>query len=318
MPQPVFLTRRLPQTIIERLQSSVDLSINPHDRPLTRAELIEGVRGKEGLLCLLTDQIDAEVMDAAPDLKVIANYAVGYNNIDLQAARDRNIWVTNTPGVLTEATAELAMSLLLAAARRIGEGDQLVRSGQWTGWGPLQLLGKELHGSTLGVIGMGRIGQALAHRAAAFGMNIQYWNRTRLLVSKEEEKAWTYRSLPMLLASSDFISLHLSYTPETHHLIDAAALASMPQGSILVNTARGAVVDEAALVTALQEGHLGAAGLDVYEAEPQVHPGLMHLPNVVLLPHLGSATQKTREAMGHLAVENLLAGLNGVAPTHVV
>ncbi len=318
MPQPVFLTRRLPQTIIERLQSSVDLSMNPHDRPLTREELIEGVRGKKGLLCLLTDQIDAEVMDAAPDLKIIANYAVGYNNIDLQAARDRNIWVTNTPGVLTEATAELAMSLLLAAARRIGEGDQLVRSGQWTGWGPLQLLGKELHGSTLGIIGMGRIGQALAHRAAAFGMKIQYWNRTRLSVSNEEEKAWTYRSLQMLLASSDFISLHLSYTPETHHLIDAAALASMPQGSILVNTARGAVVDEAALVTALQEGHLGAAGLDVYEEEPQLHPGLMHLPNVVLLPHLGSATQKTREAMGHLAVENLLAGLNGVAPTHAV
>ncbi|MEO0779633.1 MAG: D-glycerate dehydrogenase [Bacteroidota bacterium] len=318
MSHPVLLTRRLPAPVLQRLRDSVDLELNPHDRPLHREELLAGIRGKKGLLCLLTDRIDAEVMDAAPELKVISNYAVGYNNIDLRAARERQIWVTNTPGVLTEATAELAMGLLLAVARRLGEGDQLVRSGQWRGWEPLQLLGKEIHGSTLGIVGMGRIGKALARRAAAFGMNIQYWNRTRLPGDIEVEKTWRYRSLPMLLASSDVLSLHLAYSAETHHLINAEALRIMPAGSILINTARGALIDEAALVEALQRGHLGGAGLDVYEDEPRVHPGLRDFPNVLLLPHLGSATQQTREAMGHLAVENLLAGINGVEPTHIV
>ena len=318
MSHPVLLTRRLPAPVLQRLRDSVDLELNPHDRPLHREELLAGIRGKKGLLCLLTDRIDAEVMDAAPELKVISNYAVGYNNIDLRAARERQIWVTNTPGVLTEATAELAMGLLLAVARRLGEGDQLVRSGQWRGWEPLQLLGKEIHGSTLGIVGMGRIGKALARRAAAFGMNIQYWNRTRLPGDIEVEKTWRYRSLPMLLASSDVLSLHLAYSAETHHLINAEALSNMLPGSILINTARGPLVDEAALVEALRRGHLGGAGLDVYEDEPRVHPGLRDFPNVLLLPHLGSATQQTREAMGHLAVENLLAGINGVEPTHIV
>ncbi len=314
----VFLTRQLPSQVMELLKPQVDLSYNTEDRVLSKTEIIEGLRGKKGLLCLLTDTIDAEVMDAAPDLKIIANYAVGFNNIDLAAAKARGIWVSNTPGVLTEATAELTMSLLLTTARRIVEADQFTRSGLWGGWGPLQYLGKEVHGSTLGIIGLGRIGKAVVKRARAFGMAIIYWNRTRLEIAEEKELGIRYFSKEEVLRQSDFVSLHLAYTAETHHLIDSAALAMMPTGSFLINTARGKIVDEKALVKALQSGHLGGAGLDVYEEEPRIHPALFQFPNVVLLPHLGSATLKTRTAMGLLAVENLLAGLQGNVPPNAV
>lgn len=314
----VFLTRQLPAAAMQALQTQVNLSYNPNDRVLRKEEIIDGIAGKEGLLSLLTDQIDADIMDAAPHLKIIANYAVGYNNIDLAAAQARNILVTNTPDVLTESTAELAISLLLATARRIPEADRFTRKGQWKGWGPQLFLGKEVHGSTLGIIGMGRIGKAVARRASALGMSLCYWNRTRLQEAEEQRLALRYVSQAELLRQSDFVSLHLAYTPETHHLINAEALAQMPKGSFLINTARGAIVDEQALVEALQAGHLGGAGLDVFEEEPTIHPRLFSFPNVVLLPHIGSATVKTRTAMGMLAVDNLLAGLRGEQPGNLV
>lgn len=314
----VFLTRPLPSAAMQALQSQVDLEYNTADRVLRKEEIIAGIAGKEGLLCLLTDPIDAEIMDAAPDLKIIANYAVGYNNIDLAAAQARNILVSNTPGVLTESTAELTISLLLATARRLPEADRFTRKGQWKGWGPQLFLGKEVHGSTLGIIGMGRIGKAVARRASALGLSICYWNRTRLTEAEEQRLALRYVSQTELLRQSDFVTLHLAYTPETHHLIDATALATMRQGSFLINTARGSIVDEAALVEALQTGHLGGAGLDVFEEEPTIHPRLFSLPKVVLLPHIGSATVKTRTAMGLLAVDNLLAGLRGEKPPNLV
>jgi len=318
MSAKVFLTRQLPPQAMQLLKAQVELSYNREDRVLSKKEIIKGLRGKEGLLCLLTDTIDGEVMDAAPDLKIIANYAVGFNNIDLQAAKERGIWVSNTPGVLTEATAELTMSLLLATARRIVEADQFTRGGHWAGWAPLQYLGREVYGSTLGIIGLGRIGKAVVKRARAFGMKVIYWNRTRLEESEEAQLGLRYCSKEDVLRQSNFVSLHLAYTPETHHLIDSAALAMMPRGSFLINTARGKIVEESALVEALESKHLGGAGLDVYEEEPRIHSKLFQFSNVVLLPHLGSATVKTRTAMGLMAIENLMAGLQDKAPPNAV
>jgi glyoxylate reductase len=275
------------------------------------------LQGKQALLCLLTERVDAELLDAAPDLRVVANLAVGYDNIDVAAANERGVVVTNTPDVLTDATAELAWALILSAARRVVEGDTLVRTGQWKGWSPTQLLGASLTGKTLGIFGMGKIGAAVARRARGFAMSVIYTNRSRNEAVEAEIGA---RPVPFaeLLEQSDVLSIHAPSTPETRHAIDAAALARMRPGAILVNTARGPIVDEAALVRALQSRHLGAAGLDVFEREPALEPGLTELENVVLLPHLGSATAETRAAMVELCCRNVIAVLAGKPPITAV
>src|SRR5690554_4198185 len=257
-------------------------------------------------------------MASAPRLKVIANYAVGFDNIDVAAATRRGIAVTNTPDVLTAATADMAFALLLAVSRRVVEGHALVRAGEWRGWGPLQLLGGEVTGATLGLIGLGRIGRAVAKRARAFDMTVKYWNRTRLSPEEEAQLGVEYASVDEVLEQSRFVSLHVAATSETRHLIDARALRLLGPNGYLINTARGTVVDEQALVTALREDVIAGAGLDVYEREPQLAPGLTECPNVVLAPHLGSATLETRTAMGNLAVDNVLAALAGEVPKNVL
>src|SRR5690554_1330795 len=314
----VFLTRPLPDGPVSRLRERTALSMNEEDRPLTRHELLEGVREAEGLLCLLTDRIDEELMASAPELRVIANYAVGYENIDVEAATRRGIAVTNTPDVLTDATADMAFALLLAVGRRVVEGDTLVRTGRWQGWGPMQLLGTEISGAALGLIGLGRIGRAVARRARAFDMKVRYWNRTRLSPEEEAQLGIEYDSLDGVLRSSTFVSLHVAATPETRHLIDASALELLGPDGYLINTARGSVVDEQALVAALRAGTIAGAALDVFENEPALTPGLTECHNVVLAPHLGSATLETRSAMGHLAVDNVLAALAGDVPKNIL
>ena len=269
---------------------------------------------KEGLLCTITDRIDAEVLDHAPALRVIANFGVGFEHIDLAAATQRGLPVTNTPGVLTEATADLAFALILATARRLVEGDKRVREGKFTYWAPLLFLGREVSGQTLGLIGAGRIGQAVAKRARGFGMRVLYYNRTPLSPAAEQELHVSLAPLEDLLREADFVTLHVPLTPQTRHLIGRRELELMKPTAHLINTARGPVVDEAALVEALRRGEIGGAGLDVYEREPQLSPGLTELDNVVLLPHVGSATIETRTRMGLMAAANLLAGLRGERP----
>ncbi len=319
MKPKVFLTRRLPPAVMSRLAETTDLSAHLADRPATAAELAAGVAGCDALLCNITDRIDAAVLEAgASTLRVVANFGVGFNNIDVAAATARKIPVTNTPGVLTDATADLAFALLLATARRLGEGERLVRARQWTGWEPMQMLGADVSGATLGLVGFGRIGRAMAKRARAFDVKLIYWNRTRLSPAEEAETGAVYRPKEDVLAEADFVSLHVAYTPDTHHLIDAAALARMKPTAILINTARGPVVDEAALAAALKNGTIGGAGLDVFEREPQLDPGLFGLENAVLVPHLGSATIGTRTKMGQIAVDNLLAVCGGRRPPNCV
>jgi len=313
-----LLTRRLVEEPMARLRAQTDAAINLADRAMTRAELLAAVADAEGLLSMVTDRVDAELMDAAPRLKVVANHAVGYDNIDVAAATERGIWVANTPGVLTDATADLAFALLLAVSRRVVEGDAFVRSGTWGGWEPLQMLGASVSGATLGLVGLGRIGRAVARRAQAFDMRVLYWNRTRLEPDDEAALGVTYAPFEELLARARFVSLHVASNPETRHLINAAALELIGPGGYLINTARGNIVDEAALVTALQEGRIAGAGLDVFEEEPALAPGLAECANAVLTPHLGSSTVETRTAMGNLAVDNLLAVLEGKPPLHAV
>jgi glyoxylate reductase len=314
----VFLTRELPPEPMRVLRQETDLSVNPEDRVLTRAELIDGLRGQDGLLCLLTDTIDRDVLDAAPGLRIVANYAVGINNVDVDAATERGIPVTNTPDVLTDTTADMAFTLLLAAARRLVEGHDLVRSRTWRGWGPLQLLGSEVSGATLGLIGIGRIARAMIPRAHGFGMEVLYWNRRRLEGAEEERLGVRYAAFEDLLERSRFVSIHVAYTPDTHHLIDASALERLGEDGYLINTARGPVVDERALVGALERRAIAGAGLDVFEREPLLEDALYDLPNATLAPHLGSATLETRTAMGMKAVRNLLAGLGGQRPPDLV
>ncbi|HEX8361880.1 MAG TPA: D-glycerate dehydrogenase [Longimicrobium sp.] len=278
----------------------------------------EGWRGALGeavaLLCLLTDPVDAALLEAAPRLKIVANAVVGYNHVDVDACRACGIVVTNTPDVLTAATAELTWALLLAAVRRLPQAERSLRAGEFHGWGFWDYLGDGLEGRTLGIYGMGRIGRAVAHRARAFGMRVVYHSRTPLAPDDERALDAEHVSFDDLLARSDVISLHAPLTPETRHAFGRDALARMRPGSVLVNTARGPLVDEAALVEALRDGPLAAAGLDVYEHEPAVHPGLLELPNVVLLPHIGSATRGTRTAMAMLAARNAHAVLSGHPP----
>lgn len=315
----IFVTRRLPGTALDALKADYVLAVNEEDRVLTRGELLDGVRGADGLLCLLTDTIDAAVMEAAgPELKVISNYAVGFNNIDVAEATRRRIMVTNTPGVLTEATADMAWTLLFAAARRVVEGDRLTRSGGFTGWSPTMLLGMDIRRKTLGLVGLGRIGEAMVKPARGFEMNVVYFDITRRSPAAEAELGVTYLPLPELLAKSDFVSIHVPLLPETRHLIDEAALRAMKNTAVLINTSRGPVVDERALVKALQEGWIAGAGLDVYEDEPALAPGLAACERAVLAPHIASATLETRSKMAVMAVDNLLAGLEGRRPANLV
>lgn len=307
----VFLTRKLPSEVMERLKQETELDANPDDRVLSKEEIIEGVKGKDALLCLLTDPIDKEVLLANPDLKIVANYAVGYNNIDVQTATRMGIPVSNTPGVLTETSADLAFALMMAVSRRVVEADAYLRTGKWDGWGPLQFLGPDVHGAVLGIVGLGRIGKAVAKRAKAFGMHIKYWNRTRLAEEEEQQEGMEYLTMDELLKVSDFVSLHVAFTPDTEHLISTRAFELMKPEAVLINTSRGAVVDEKALVTALKEGQIWGAGLDVYENEPSVEEELLTMKNVVLLPHLGSASVATRTKMGMIAIDNILAAWRG-------
>lgn len=307
----VFLTRKLPPSVMARLDEEVELTVSPDDRVLSKEEIIEGVKGKDALLCLLTDPIDREVFSANPKLKIVANYAVGYNNIDVEAAAEMGIPVSNTPGVLTETSADLAFALIMAVSRRVVEADAYLRTGKWGGWGPLQFLGPDVYGATLGIVGLGRIGKAVARRAKGFDMNVKYWNRTRLSEEEEQRQNWEYMPLEELLQTADFVSLHVAYTPETHYMISQRELELMKPGAVLINTSRGAVVDEKALVGALKEGVIWGAGLDVFEHEPEVEKELLTMKNVVLLPHLGSASVATRTKMGMIAIDNILAACKG-------
>jgi len=314
----VFVTRPLPAPGIDLLvESGFEVRANDEDRPLQRAELIAGIEQADALLCMLSDRIDVEVLEAAPLLRVISNYAVGFDNIDVAAARQRGVEVTTTPGVLTDATADLAWALLLAAARNLGAGERLVRAGEWTGWAPTQLLGEPLRHQTLGIVGMGAIGQAVARRAQGFGMNVVYFNRNQVASEIETSLGAEFVSLDELLRRSDFISLHAPLNDQSRHMFDARAFRLMKSTAVLVNTGRGALIDEAELVNVLREGRIAAAGLDVYEFEPKITDGLLTLDNVVLAPHLGSASTLARGDMVRLCCENIvevLAGRPAVTP----
>ncbi len=314
----IFVTRRIPEEGLHLLEAACTVDLWPEDRPPSREALLARVRGVEGILSMLTDRIDAAVMDAAgPQLKVISNYAVGYDNIDIPAATARGIPVGHTPGVLTETTADFAFALLMAAARRLIEADAFVRAGRWKTWEPQRLLGVDVYGSTLGLIGLGRIGRAVARRALGFGMRVLYHD---LAVPPEAApERCTPADLDTLLRQADFISLHVPLTPKTRHLIDAAAFAKMKPSAVLVNTARGPVVDPQALYDALSKRRIFAAALDVTEPEPiPADSPLLQLDNLVIAPHIGSASRATRGKMARMAAENLLAGLRGEPLPHRV
>lgn len=312
MAEKVLVTREIPEAGL-RLLEDFDVTVLA-EAPPSRDELLEAVRSANGVLATATEKVDGEVMDAAGEgLAVVANMAVGYDNIDVEAASERSVVVTNTPGVLDETTADVAFMLLLAAARRLGEGERLLRAGKWEWWGPKQLRGYDVWGKTLGIIGMGRIGRAVARRGKGFGMQIAYHNRSRD-EEAERELGARYLDLEELLGEADYVSIHTPLTPETRHLIGARELEMMKPASVLVNTSRGPVLDEVALAEALAERRIFAAGLDVYEEEPKVHPKLLELENVVLAPHIGSASFETRDKMAVLAAENLAAVLRGEDP----
>jgi glyoxylate reductase len=307
---PVLVTRRLPQEALDRIAARCDMALYDGEGAMPRDRLLAEVAGKAGAITLLTDRVDEEFLDAAgPQLTIVANYAVGFDNIDVQACTRRGVLACNTLGVLTETTADIAFALMMAAARRIAEGDRFLRSGVPWIWGPLMMLGQDVHHATLGIVGFGRIGQALARRARGFSMRVLYYDTDRPPTEVEQELAAEYRDLEDLLRESDFVSVHASLTPQTRHLINAARLAIMKPTAVLVNTSRGPVIDEQALARALTQGQIFAAGLDVFEREPDVHPGLLACENAVLIPHLGSATVTTRLAMANLAADNLLAAL---------
>ena len=310
-PRPtLYISRLLPDPVMAIVRERFQLVQEPLDALPAPSALREGLCQADAAIVTLGDRIDAEAIHAATRLKILANYAVGYNNIDLMAARQRGLIVTNTPDVLTDATADLTWALLLATARRVVEGDSLVRSGHWTGWSPIQLLGAEVSGKTLGIIGMGRIGQAVAQRAVGFRMPVRYHSRQPMIASSLPDE-WEYRTLQDLLMEADVVTIHVPLTPTTHHLIGERELSWMRPTAFLINTARGPIIDEGALVDALETGVIAGAGLDVYEQEPAMHSGLAQLKQVVLLPHLGSATLHARVQMGLVCVNNIHAVLEG-------
>jgi len=318
MRRKVYVTRRLPQPAIDMLEERFDVEIYPEDRAIPREVLMEKVKGIDALLPLLTDKVDAEVMDAAGEnLKIIANYAVGYDNIDVDAATKRKIAVTNTPGVLTETTADMAWALMFAVARRVVEADKFTRAGKFKGWGPMMFLGGDVYGKTLGVVGVGRIGSAVAKRAKGFNMRVLY---TDVVRNEEIEKEVGAKKVELdeLLRESDFVTLHVPLMPSTRHLIGERELKLMKKTAYLINTSRGPVVDERALVEALRKGEIAGAGLDVYENEPELSPGLAELDNVVVTPHIASASVETRTRMATLAAENIIAFFEGKRPPTIV
>lgn len=309
MKPSVLVTRPLPKVALDKLAESFSLDVNQDERPLTKKEIIDRIKNKEILLCLLTDTIDKSIFEAGHQLKIISNYAVGFNNIDIQEANRRKIPVCITPGILTDTTADLTFALILAATRRIIEADKFVREGHFKGWGPSDFLGCDVSGKTLGIIGMGRIGQAVAQRGRGFNMKIVYSGHRDLDIPNAK-----YMSLSELLKTADIISIHVPLTPKTKHLIGENELKSMKPSAYLINTARGPIIDEKALVHALKNKIIAGAGLDVYEHEPALSPGLTELHNVVLLPHIGSATEETRTKMAIMAVENIMALWAGKKP----
>jgi lactate dehydrogenase-like 2-hydroxyacid dehydrogenase len=310
----VYVTRMIPVEVIEDLKKHFDVEVNPEDRAVTREELLAKVKGRDAVLSLMTDKIDGEVLDAAgPQCKIFANYAVGYNNFDLEAATKRGVILTNTPGVLDDATATHAWALLLATARRIPEGDKYVRDGKWKAWAPMFFIGLDVDRKTLGIAGLGRIGSNFAKKAMGFDMKIIYADANRNL---EFEKKYGARFVDKetLLKESDFLSLHVPLTPETQHYIGEKELKMMKKTAVLINASRGPVVDEKALVKALREKQIWGAGLDVFENEPALEPGLTELDNVVIVPHIASATTETRINMGKIAAGNIIKVLSGQAP----
>jgi len=316
----ILVTRRIPPPGIEMLQEVCDVEVRERPQPPNVEELARRIRDFDGLLCLLTDTVDAQVLDAAPHLRVISSYSVGYDHIDVAAATRKGVYVTYTPGVLTETTADLAWSLLLCSARRVVEADNYVRRGVWAiGWSPDLLLGADVYGKTLGIVGLGRIGQAVAARAVGFNMRVLYQDVVRASPQVEEKFRLRYASLDELLSESDFISLHIPLSKDSFHLINEERLKLMKPNATLINTSRGAVIDQKALAKTLRERRIAAAALDVFEKEPiDKSDPLLRMNNVVLLPHLGSATREARSRMAQLAASNLLSVLKGEIPPHLV
>jgi glyoxylate reductase len=312
----VYVTQMIPEASIEALKGKCDVEVNPEDRPLARAELLENVRGRQGVIGLLSDRIDSEFFDAAQEIKGYANYAVGFDNIDVGEATRRKVPVSNTPDVLTDATAEMAWALLFAVARRVVESDRVMRSGDWSGWGPLQFIGGDVTGKTLGILGAGRIGTAMALMSKGFKMKVLYTDSSSEKTNSVLEKELGARKVGFedLLEESDFISIHVPLRPETRHLFNAASFKNMKKTAYLINTARGPVINEADLVEALRDKEIAGAGLDVYEFEPKMAEGLAALDNVVTAAHTGSATTSARRNMAILAAQNLLAMLSGERP----
>src|ERR1700722_17170037 len=309
---PVLITRRLPAEALDRVGAECNMTLYVGEGAMPRDQLLAQVAGKAGAITLLTDRVDDEFLDAAgAQLRIVANYAVGFDNIDVDACTRHGVLATNTPDVLTDTTADMAFALMISAARRVAEGDRFLRSRTPWIWAPLMMLGQDVHHKTLGIVGFGRIGQALARRARGFDMRVLYYDTYRPAEDVERESGAEYRDLDDLLREADFVSLHTNLSEETRHLINAQRLAMMKPSAVLVNTSRGPVVDEKALADALQQGQIFAAGLDVFEQEPQIHPELLACESVVLVPHLASATVQTRLAMENLAVDNLFAGLQG-------
>jgi glyoxylate reductase len=313
---PVLVTRRLPRAALDTIAERCDMELwEGPPEAIPRDELLKRIGGKLGAVTLLTEKVDAEFFEAAgPQLRIVANYAVGFDNIDVDECTRRGVMATNTPEVLTDTTADLAWALLMSAARRIGEGDRFLRGRKGWIWGPEMMLGQDVHHKVLGVVGFGRIGQAVARRASGFGMRIVYFDVFRPPRNVEEELGAEYREVDDLLREADFISIHVALTPETRHLFGPEQFRRMKRTAVLVNSSRGPVIDEAALADALRSGEIFAAGLDVFENEPEIHPTLLELENATVIPHLGSATVDTRLAMGMLAAENLMAALEGRKP----
>ncbi len=314
MPKSILISNVLPHEAVGLIPKDIQVDFNDDDSPMSKSDLIGRLKGKDGLICHIISTVDEEVFAAVPSLKVVANVAVGYNNIDVAAARRRNIVVTNTPDVLTETTADFAWTLLMGTARRLVEADHFARSGQWQRWQWELLWGVDVYGKTLGILGFGRIGRAVARRALGFNMRVLYHDAVRADAAVERELRATYAEPDTLLREADFVTLHTPLMPETRHLINERTLRLMKKTAVLVNAARGPIVDEAALVRALKEGWIAGAGLDVFEDEPKIHPGLLPLKNVVVAPHVASASFDTRLAMATLAVRNCLAVLDGKPP----
>ena len=314
----ILVTREVFDETLEYLRRHCDVQSNQDDAPFAPDALAAALVDKDGLMCCLTDRVDAQLLARVPALKAVANIAVGYNNIDVPACTARGVMATNTPGVLDDSTADLAWALMLATARRITEVERRIRAGEWTGWRLKQWLGVDVHHATLGIIGMGRIGQAIARRASGFDMKVLYHNRNRIAPELERKCNAAHVSMDDLLAQSDFIVLQVPYSPQTHHLIGAPQLAKMKPSAILINSTRGGVVDDAALIAALKNGTIRGAGLDVFENEPKLHPDFLKLDNVVLAPHVGSSTEATRKAMAMLAAKNLVAALRGEMPPNLL